>query len=89
MSELEIVSDGTARGTTVRLKDGCTLKGVTAIEIEPISPGGTVRAKITIDCVALQMKLKHADINCTDNLTAARIMDVLEAWNPAAPASGA
>lgn len=89
MSELEIVSDGTAQGTTVRLKDGQSLNGVTAIEFEPLRPGGTVRAKITIDCVALQMKLKHADINCTDKLTAAHIKDALEAWSPAAPASDA
>jgi hypothetical protein len=81
MGELEIVSDGTVRGTTVRLKDGCILTGVTAIEIEPIKPLGSVRARITFDRVALQMQIKQADSNCTDIVEAAR-----GGYQPIAPA---
>jgi hypothetical protein len=81
MSELEIVSNGTVRGTTVRLKDGRTLTGVLAIEIEPITPFGSVRAKITFDRVAIQMQIKQANVNCTDDLPAAR-----GGYQPIAPA---
>lgn len=65
MSQLEIVSDGTAQGTVVRLRDGSNLQGVISVEIEPLRVGQTVRARITIDRVALQIRVPNAGILCT------------------------
>ena len=80
MSEIEIVSDGTAQGSFVRLRDGTRLSCVISVEIEPISFGKNVRAKITVDRVALQMQIQRADIQCTDLLTADSLREAIATW---------
>tara|TARA_R110001599_G_scaffold100770_9_gene258139 strand:+ start:5898 stop:6149 length:252 start_codon:yes stop_codon:yes gene_type:complete len=67
MSNVEIVSDGTAIGTKVYV-DGEYIEGLTKIEILPIKPNGIVSAVLTIDKVSLNMRPASTDINVTDML---------------------
>lgn len=77
MSNIKIISDGTAQGTQVKLGDAL-LTAITKIEINPISPGGTVTAVLTVDRVALEMELENAEIECTDFLMAYHIKEALK-----------
>ena len=76
MSNVTIISDGTAVGTKIKIGDEF-MSGVTRVEINPILPGEMIRAKITVDVVALRMQIANADIECTDVLTVEKIRDVL------------
>lgn len=76
MSNVKIVSDGTAQGTKVFIGDDY-IKGLTKVEIEPIKPGGLVKAKLTINMVTLRAELKNAEIECTDILAEEKIRQAL------------
>lgn len=76
MNNVTIISDGTSRGTKIQVGDKF-MSGITRVEIDPISTGGIVRAKITVDVIALRMKLANADIECTDIVTANKIREAL------------
>ena len=76
MSNVTIVSDGTAQGTRVEV-DGNFIRGVTKVEIEPIEPLGAVTAKVTVDMVSLRTQLKDAEIVCTDALVEQKIREAL------------
>lgn len=86
-SGVTIISDGTANGTKVMVGDEF-IHGVTRIEIAPLSPMGTVRAKITVDFVHLRMAIKDARIECTDADMAEKIRRaLLVAYDPGLSAS--
>lgn len=76
MGNVTIISDGTAAGTKIKVGDGF-MSGITRVEIDPIAPNGLVRAKLTVDAVALRMAFKDADIECTDIVTAEKIREAL------------
>lgn len=66
MSRIQIISDGTAQGTTVRTMDGRQLDGVASITISPITPGEMVKAQITFNAVVLRM-MASPDIRVVDS----------------------
>ena len=68
MNTLEIVSNGTAFGTTVSLENGPMLHGVVSIEIHRIEPGDTVRATIVFDRVALKLNCQEIEFQVIDRL---------------------
>lgn len=76
MSNLKIISDGTADGTRIYVGNE-RMSGVARIEIEPILPFGLVRATLTVDFVSLKMQFAKADIKCTDDVTAERLREAL------------
>lgn len=76
MGNVTIISDGTAAGTKIKVGDEF-MSGITRVEIDSIEPMGTVRAKLTVDVVALRLAVKDADIECTDIVTAERIRHAL------------
>jgi hypothetical protein len=76
MSNVKIVSDGTAQGTKVFVGDNY-IKGLTKVEIEPIKPGEPVRAKLTVDMLTLRAELKDCEIECTDILAGEKIRQAL------------
>ena len=76
MSNVKIVSDGTAQGTKVFVGDDY-VKGLTKVEIEPIKPGSLVRAKLTIDWVTLRADLQDVEIECTDILAEEKIRQAM------------
>lgn len=62
-SQITIESDGTARGTRVKLGDQ-VINGVSRVEMCPLECDGIVKAKITINKVLLKMRIKEAVIEC-------------------------
>lgn len=76
MSNITIVSDGTARGTQVLVGDQA-LKQVTRIEFETLEPDGLVTATISVCAVALRLKLAKAEIQCDDPEAKAVIQEAL------------
>ena len=76
MGNVTIISDGTAAGTKIKVGDEF-MSGITRVEIDPISPNGAVRAKLSVDVVSLRMAIKEADIECSDIVTAERIREAL------------
>lgn len=53
---IRIVSNGAALGTKVYADDGQEIKGVSRIEILPVTPNGLVQARITLVNVALDVQ---------------------------------
>ena len=90
MADVKIISDGTAQGTSVHVGDE-VMRGVTRIEIEPISVGGLVTARITVNMAALRMRLSKAQIECSDIVAKAMIEQVMErvAEEPNSASAGA
>lgn len=76
MSNVKIISDGTAKGTKVFVNEEY-IKGLTKIEIAPIQPGGIVTAMLTVDVCTIRSELMNAEVECTDILTADRIKTAL------------
>lgn len=62
MSNVKIISDGTAGGTKVFVGNEI-MSGVSLIEIDPILPGGLVRARLTVCVVALEMIVADVPAN--------------------------
>ena len=81
MNNVTIISDGTSQGTRIKIDDAF-MKGITKIVIEPMVPGETVRATITLDAVSLRMAISEADIECTDILAEEKIRMALLDFNP-------
>jgi hypothetical protein len=69
MSNIKIISDGTARGTQVVVGDAI-MRGITELEILPVIPGGLVRAVIHVNVAALNASLLDAEIVADDQNTA-------------------
>lgn len=68
-----IVSDGTAKGTEVRVGDQ-VMGGVTSIEIDPIAADcELVTATINVSLVSLHLMLSKAQIECGDEKLAQMI----------------
>lgn len=66
MSNVTIISDGTGRGT--KIKVGAEyMSGVMRVEIDPITPTGIIRVKFTVNAVALRMSIVNADSEHVDN----------------------
>lgn len=61
MSNVKIISDGTAGGTKVFVGNEI-MSGVSLIEIDPILPGGLVRARLTVCVVDLEMIVTDVDV---------------------------
>jgi len=81
MSNVKIISDGTARGTRVEV-DGKIINCITKIEIDPLEVGlNFVRAKLTIDTVKLCMEIRDATIECNDSFIEEKIRQVLLDYN--------
>lgn len=76
MSQLKIISDGTAKGTRVVFGDSF-IEGITRIKINPIKPGGLVSAEISICQVALELAIKDADIECPDGQIANQLQQII------------
>lgn len=54
-SKIMIVSNGTGHTTQVMF-EGQPIKGITNIEIDSITPGGLVTAKLTIEKIGLDIQ---------------------------------
>lgn len=76
MDNVTIISDGTSQGTKIQIGEEF-LSGITRIEIEPITPGGFVRARLTVDVISLKMRIANAYIECTDDAAAEQIRAAL------------
>ena len=61
MSDVTIVSDGTAIGTTVKIDDNF-IKGITKIEFGELNPRGLVTVKLSLNVKALNIAIKDAEI---------------------------
>ena len=61
MSDVTIVSDGTAIGTTVKIDDNF-IKGITKIEFGEPNPRGLVTVKLSLNVKALNIVIKDAEI---------------------------
>jgi len=61
MSDVTIVSDGTAIGTTVKINDNF-IKGITKIEFGELNPRGLVTVKLSLNVKALNIAIKDAEI---------------------------
>ena len=61
MSDVTIVSDGTAIGTTVKIDDNF-IKGITKIEFGELNPRGLVTVKLSLNVKALNVAIKDAEI---------------------------
>ena len=70
MSNVTIVSDGTAMGTTVKIDDSF-IKGITKIEFEPLVPTGIIAVKLTLNVVMLNIAIKDAEIIGSDEVVLA------------------
>lgn len=75
-SNIKIISDGTAQGTKVMVGDHF-VEGITRIEVKPVKPFGVVEAVITVSMPALELALKNAEIECTDEGMAAAIQGAI------------
>ena len=61
MSNVTIVSDGTAMGTTVKIDDNF-IKGITKIEFGELNPRGLLTVKLSLNVKALNIAIKDAEI---------------------------
>jgi hypothetical protein len=61
MSNVTIVSDGTAIGTTVKIDDNF-IKGITKIEFGELNPRGLLTVKLSLNVKALNIAIKDAEI---------------------------
>ena len=66
-SQITIESDGTARGTEVKL-GGQLVNGVSKVEMSPLKCDGVVKATITINAPILRMRIKEAAVNCDGDI---------------------
>ncbi|MCP5009016.1 MAG: hypothetical protein GY942_03455, partial [Aestuariibacter sp.] len=76
MSNVTIISDGTSSGTKVKVGKEF-LKGITAIDIEPMRVDEPCRARITVDVAALKLALADAEILCSDPVLEEKIKEYL------------
>ena len=61
MSDVTIVSDGTAIGTTVKIDDNF-IKGITKIEFGELNPRGLATVKLSLNVKALNIAINDAEI---------------------------
>lgn len=57
---IRIKSQGTGRTTQVELEDGTIVPGVVKIEILPITAPGMVKARLTFECVQLDLLAENS-----------------------------
>lgn len=61
MSDVTIISDGTAMRTSVKI-DNNFIKGITKIEFGELNPRGLVTVKLSLNVKALNIAIKDAEI---------------------------